>query len=439
MRSTGAGTTAGTHPVRAQCSRRVLPVVLTGLLVLVLAVLGVPAAVAHTELTGATPGEGQVLAQAPATVTLSFNEPVGASAETVQVHTPAGDPVAAQVQALDTTVTLTPATTLGPGTHTVVWRVISADGHPISGSFTFSVGAPSTTTVVMPDNDPLPRAMIAAQTVTYLGVFAAAGLVVFELLVLPAGPGVAPATRRRLHRLAYLAAAVAALGAVASVLAAARWQEAISPGPLTDPILAAALTVAGVLAAAVAVPHATGGPGTLVVRGVALAGAAVAALSLVVTGHTRSTEPGWLVVTADAAHVAAGITWVGGLLGLAIVLGRASGIPAPHAATALARFSAAAAWTVAAVAATGLILAWRILGNVQGLVSTGYGQLLLIKVLLVLLVVLVAGWNRYVLLPRVLTSNDTSAAGSLRSAIHGEAVVLSLVLLITGVLTSLSP
>lgn len=195
----------------------------------------------------------------------------------------------------------------------------------------------------------------------------------------------------------------------------------------------------GVLAAAVAAPRATGSPRVSAGRIVALAGAAVAALSLVVTGHTRTTEPGWLVVTADAVHVAAGITWIGGLRGLTIVLARASHIPASHTATVLARFSTAAAWTVAAVAATGLILAWRIPGDIRGLASTGYGQLLLIKVSLVLLVVLVAGWNRYVLLPRVLPSNDTSAVGSLRSAIQGEAVVLGLVLLITGVLTSLSP
>ena len=439
MRTTGAGITAGRQPVQARGSRRSLLVLLTSLVVLVLIVLGAPAAVAHTELTGTTPGEGEVLAQAPATITLSFNEPVGASAETVQVYTPAGDPVAGQVQALDSTVTMTPATTLGSGTHTVVWRVTSADGHPISGSFTFSVSAPSTTAVTVADDDPLPQAMIAAQTVTYLGVFAAAGLVVFEVLFFTLSPGVAAATRRLLHLLASLAAAVAVLGAMSSVLVAGRWQDAAVPGPLTDPVLAAVLTVVGVLAAVLAAPRATGGPRTSMGRIVALAGAIVAGLSLVVTGHTRSVEPGWLVVTADAVHVAAGITWVGGLLGLIIVLGRTSDTPAPDAATVLARFSAAAGWVVAAVAATGLILGWRILGSGQALVSTGYGQLLLIKVTLVLLVVFVAAWNRYVLLPRVLTGDDSSAMGSMRSAIQGEAVILGLVLLVTGVLTSLSP
>ena len=81
----------------------------------------------------------------------------------------------------------------------------------------------------------------------------------------------------------------------------------------------------------------------------------------------------------------------------------------------------------------------RVLGGVQELVSTGYGRLLLTRVCLVRLVVLVAGWNRVALLPRVRTGNDSDDVSSLRSAIQGEPVVLGLVLLITGILTSLSP
>jgi copper transport protein len=36
---------------------------------------------------------------------------------------------------------------LGNGTYTVGWHVISADSHPVSGAFTFSIGAPSSTSV----------------------------------------------------------------------------------------------------------------------------------------------------------------------------------------------------------------------------------------------------------------------------------------------------
>ncbi len=38
---------------------------------------------------------------------------------------------------------------LADGTYTVAWRVVSADSHPISGAFTFSIGKPSTTTAAV--------------------------------------------------------------------------------------------------------------------------------------------------------------------------------------------------------------------------------------------------------------------------------------------------
>lgn len=439
MQTTGAGITAQQRLLRPQSDHRPLRVLLISVLALVISVLGVPAALAHTELTGTSPTDGRVVAQSPAALTLSFNEPVGASAETIQVLAPAGEAVPVDVQALDTTVTLTPATPLGAGTHTVAWQVTSADGHPISGSFTFSVGAPSTSTVTAPEDVAGPQAMIAAQTATYLGVFAAAGLVLFELVFLTTGPGTAPGTRRRLHLVAYLAAATAVVGAVFSALTATQGQGATAPGFFTDPAMVASLTVAGVLTAVLAAPRATKGGAAARYRAVALGGAGVAGVSLVLTGHTRSTEPGWLVIPVDAVHIAAGIIWVGGLLGLVIVLGRAADTPPGQAATTLIRFSTAAAWVVAALAVTGVILSWRILGSLGALVSTGYGQMLLIKLVFVLLVVLVAAWNRFVLLPRILTGHDTGALNDLHSAVQGEALVLGLILLITAVLTSMSP
>lgn len=270
---------------------------LTSLVVLMLTVLGVPAAIAHTQLTGTDPADGQLLPETPAALTLSFNEPIGASADSTQLLTPSGKSVPLEVQAMDTTVTLTPQTPVGSGTHTVVWQVTSADGHPVTGSFTFSVGSPSATTITDSQASPLPPAMIATQTVTYLGVFAAAGLVVFELIFFTADPGTVPGTRRRLHRLVCLAAATAAAGALFSALARPAGQTTAASTPLTGPIAVAALTVAGVLVAVYAAPRATGGRSAAAFRAAALAGAAIAGVSLVLTGHTRTAQPGSSAIT----------------------------------------------------------------------------------------------------------------------------------------------
>lgn len=42
---------------------------------------------------------------------------------------------------------------LPDGTYTVAWQAVSADSHPVSGAFTFSIGAPSQTEVALPDDE----------------------------------------------------------------------------------------------------------------------------------------------------------------------------------------------------------------------------------------------------------------------------------------------
>lgn len=425
---------------------------LTVLLAVLLTVVAAPAATAHTELVGTDPADGQVLAHPPSTLTLTFTEPVGVAPQAVQLLDASGEPVPLDVQALDSTVGLTPSAALGSGTHTVAWRVVSSDGHPISGSFSFAVGAPTTTAVEVPRGAP-PSVVLthrAAQTLVHLGVFATSGLVVFDLLLLAAPDGAVPLLRRRLRRLMRAGTAVAVLGAVTLVPATALWQDGAGPGTVTGgalwgsaagsgAALAAALATAGLLVAVLAAPRATGRGGTGATRAVALGGAGLAAASLLVTGHTRSAEPGWLVLAAGAVHVVAGLTWTGGLLGVVTALRAGADVPTRQLATTLARFSAVAGWVVLALAATGLALGWRILGSTEALVSTGYGRLLLLKVAVVLGAVLIAARNRFVHLPRVLDRPDPAARAGLRTAVRAEGALLVLVLVFTGTLTTLSP
>jgi putative copper export protein len=75
-----------------------------------------------------------------------------------------------------------------------------------------------------------------------------------------------------------------------------------------------------------------------------------------------------------------------------------------------------------------VILGWRILGDAEALVTTGYGRLLLLKVLVVAGVVGVAAWNRWRLLPRVRARSDPAARDDLRSALHTEGALLLFVL-----------
>jgi methionine-rich copper-binding protein CopC len=108
--------------------------------------LAAPAS-AHSELVAATPGDGETLAEAPAEVVLEFNEEIQDLGNEIVVVDAEGTPVATGDAVVDG-VTVTQAITGGTaGTFTVTWRVVSEDGHPISGEYAYEVeesAAPTT-------------------------------------------------------------------------------------------------------------------------------------------------------------------------------------------------------------------------------------------------------------------------------------------------------
>ncbi|HSV38654.1 MAG TPA: CopD family protein, partial [Nocardioidaceae bacterium] len=314
-------------------------------------------------------------------------------------------------------------------------RVVAADGHPIAGALTFSVGAPSER-VVSPEPDvvapSVERANAVAQGVTYVGVFASAGLLIFWVFVVRReGPG------DGLRKAVAAAATAGGLGAVLLVPLSAAYQQARSLSDLTDPDLwVGDLARAEVWSALLVLIGLGLALGLMRVPRAAVAGALVALGSLALVGHTRSYDPLALVVGSDLIHVAAGATWVGGLLGLLLLLPTLPGEPG---AALLARFSALAAFVVALVAVTGTVMAWRILQSWGALVDTPFGRLLLVKIALVLLILTVAAWNRYRLLPAIRKLADGPARVLLVRTVRLEAVGLVVVLLLTGFLVGESP
>ena len=99
------------------------------------------------------------------------------------------------------------------------------------------------------------------------------------------------------------------------------------------------------------------------------------------TGHTQTAEHmGRYVHTAsDAAHLLAAGAWLGGLLALALTLKQ----PSIDAEAVLRRFSCMGYAAVAVLIGSGLVNSWFLVGSISGLFNTPYGQLLLIKLLLV--------------------------------------------------------
>ncbi|MBM9463967.1 copper resistance protein CopC/CopD [Aeromicrobium sp. YIM 150415] len=408
--------------------------VLAGL-VACLFVLMPTSASGHANLVDTDPADGEVVPTAPDRLTVRFDETVVAAAAGNELLDARGRTVDAEFSADGAKLTVVPAEALGDGTYLLRWRVISADSHPVSGGISFSVGEPSESVIPMPSVQEQREVNVlkaVAETVRYGGVLVLAGLAVFGMLAVPV-------TRRddvarvRLRRATTGAAVAACAGAVLLVPLTAWWESGEPLGSSSGLTVADPSAVAAVLVVLGAVAIL----GTPRLGGPALAGAGVGAVlgSLTVVGHTRSYGPAWLVLPADLLHVASAAVWAGGLVGLLIVL--ASRPRARDAARMVARFSSVAVGAVALLAVGALALYWRISGSFQGLWQTGYGRLVLVKVLVTALVIVLGAWNRHRLVGSVESSGD--ARRTLRRILAAEAGALGVVVAVTGVLVSVSP
>lgn len=430
-------------------ARRV-PAYLLAVLVAVLTVVGAAGpASAHATLVATDPAEGAVLAEAPGTVTFTFDEPVQLVPDGLLAFDAEGQRVDVEPSAKGVEVTGRLPGELDDGTYVITWRVVSADGHPIAGSLTFHVGAPSPK-VVPPQTGPadpgaVPTVQGIVQGLDYAALLLAGGLAIF-LAWTSRGVRLPEEVRRRLVRVLRWSALVAVLAAAAAVPLAGAYQlgsglggvldpASLDPALVQDDLQVLALQAAGLGVAAWAAGQARS---SLVVDLVT----ALAVWSPALVGHTRAYEPSMLLVVTDALHLGAGAVWLGGLTGLALALPAIAGRP-KDAARLIARFSTLAAGLLAALALTGVLMGWRIVGAWAPLVEETWGRLLLVKVALVLVVVAIAAYNRFRLVPRVASDGGHDqrrlAAGLVRRTVVAEAALLVAVLGVTGFLTQKPP
>lgn len=136
---------AGADPRRGPLRR-----LFVALAALLLTLAPLTPASAHAELTSSSPADGAAVPQLPSTVELRFSEAI-ASPAYVTVTDPAGREVSVgPPEVLDTLVAQPVADSAAAGAYTVEYRVVSSDGHSISGSLDFTValgtGAPDADT-----------------------------------------------------------------------------------------------------------------------------------------------------------------------------------------------------------------------------------------------------------------------------------------------------
>jgi methionine-rich copper-binding protein CopC len=122
--------------------RVVLALVVAAALVLLVA----PPASAHDSLVSSTPADGQTVEQVPDTIVLEMNEAVVAVGTRVVVTGPDGQVQQGRPQLSKNLVEQAVRADAPAGRYTVTWRVTSADGHPVSGTFSFTATSAATAT-----------------------------------------------------------------------------------------------------------------------------------------------------------------------------------------------------------------------------------------------------------------------------------------------------
>ncbi|MBQ1118666.1 copper resistance protein CopC [Streptomyces sp. B15] len=394
------------------------------------ALLGVLAAAgpagAHAALTGSDPAKGSVVRGAPEQVTLDFSEGVAMSDGAIRVLDPRGQRVdtrkvrdtgtAGKVQRA---VSLKPG--LGKGTYTVAWQAVSADSHPVSGAFTFSVGKPSKTSATVPQQDKdagggtVGALYGVGRYAAYAGFVLLIGGAAFVLMCSPRA-----ASSRAVQRLTVTGWTTLAASTLALLLlrgpytGSGRFADVLDLGALKDVVatkpgaalvsrlllLAAAALFVSVLFGAYARRGGEEAAQEEAARqrrdlryGLSVGGTVVAAglaATWAMAEHASTGIQAGVAMPVDVLHLLAVALWLGGLAALFCLLRWG---PAPTGTT-VRRFSRLAFTCVTVLAATGLYQSWRQVGSWSALTGTSYGQLLMVKVLLVGVLVSVGWFSR---------------------------------------------
>jgi copper transport protein len=392
-------------------------------------------AAAHATLVGTEPAEDEVVPDLPPVVTLTFDGPVVVDDAGVSVLDPGGRPVEQGDPGSGERgrVVSQSLRSGGPdGTYTVSYRVLSDDGHVISGSFVFHVGT-RTGTGVAAEDPALPGLLGALGRWTALAGAILAGGVLAMALVVDRGPtGLwtgGPTSSRQLllpASVAVLAGTTLALVASAVELAGGSVPDGIAGlGDLVGSGRTGAVAGLRVLVALVLLLAVAGS--SLLVRAPWLAAVAVlAALALPsFAGHAATASPAAVAVAADVLHVLAAAVWVGGL-GVVALTWDADGAR-------LRRYSRMALVAAPLVVLSGVVGAAVNVAEVSDLLDTDYGRLLLVKAAGAAVVLLFGLTHRRQL------SRSPASVGRLRPTVRVEALVGLGVLAVTAVLVVTPP
>ncbi len=377
------------------------------------------AAFAHASLIDSQPSDASVLSAGPADVVLRFNEPVAPLVFKLVFPDGSIKPLS-QIAVIPDGLKIALPKTEVVGTYLLSWRVISADGHPVGGALSYSLGSPSSEVKpVLSASSPMLVAIIwLSRFALYVCLFLGIGGVAFRAFF-SVETDAPPRWINALIFSSWLLLPVA-VGTHGLDALSASWDQLLSWAPWKTSLGTTYGTTAALMLAASLVGCAGNikkqiGPGASVAA-LLLLGAALAS-----SGHAASAPPTWLARPTVFLHAVAICLWIGSLLPLMSALGKTQG---PQI---LRKFSRAIPRVLAALLVSGIVLTTLQLRHLNELWLSDYGRILCVKLALLSGLLAVAAFNRYGLTVRV-EQGDHRAARAMRKLIAVEIMLVLLIL-----------
>ena len=397
-------------------------------------------AFAHATLERTSPGFRDRLQTAPSVVRLHFDQAV--ALPQIQVRTSKGALVSRTTRlAADPRDASVRLGRLATGAYTVRWHALSADGHTVSGVFTFGVRVePPPPTEAFGAQGPT-RTEHVVRWAYFLALAMLIGGLGFRLLVLR-GP-LPPATERRwwlgvgagvvavleVGILAFILRAEDALqlpfgkllyGDLSPIAGGMRLGQAFVAMTLGYALVAALLYLAWL----------TDRP---VLLWPAFAVAVGFASGLSLSGHSAvDARSSWLSQLADWVHLSAACLWLGGLLQLAVVVFPTAPELRKRAFLGFARLAPV---LIGLLLAAGVYLSVLRLPHLSDLWQEGYGQVLLVKLTLVWIALTWGAFHHFVVTPLL----ERGRVPWLPRSLAAEAAVGTAILLAAAVLVDSKP
>jgi len=367
-------------------------------------------AIAHAVLSSTSPYNNEVLVSLPDAVELNFNEPVRAIS--VTANFPDGSRQELETRAAGRRVTARLDDRAVRGTMIVSYRVVSEDEHPVGGSLVFHIGVPSRGAASEPQGNvaiPLSLAVWLVHTASILYLAVAVGgsfFVRWSAAKTSSGSSgislVLPGAALIVARLYLAGLDELGLGLRFSA---------------SRPILAAMQGSAGISAALMLLALILVGFRSswkpAVQRLVAAAALLVASAALALGGHTNLAHPFWLAKLAIFLHSVTLLFWIGSLPPL-------WRISRDHTdKRQLAKFSRAIPLPFVAMILAGVALVVIEVPVLSEILWSLWGRILTLKIALVILVCMIAVYNR-AWLTRPVLAGDVAATRKLRRSIAFE-------------------